>query len=88
MDNNIILKCINDNLIENIWNETKPRKHDNKIYKHDIKYSGEDSINKIIRIRQIINNLKKSLSIQKLNYLIVDLPSICWTLNLRGSDIA
>ena len=76
---NIILKPINKNLIDNIWNK-RPRDLTKPFYTLSKKDVGQDFQNKITEVKNII--LKN-----KIDYLFVTAPeNVAWILNIRGSD--
>ena len=66
--------------IDLLWTK-QPKKPFSKVFLHELRYAGENSHDKIIKIK---NNLEK----QKCDYFFITaLDSIAWILNLRGSDI-
>ena len=75
----IEVKGVSD-LIDVIW-EGRPGIPCNKIFDHDIKYSGESRTGKLDRIRKVMEDKKVS------KYVISSLDDIAWTTNLRGSDV-
>lgn len=78
--NNITLKPITSNLIDQIW-LNKPQKPHSRIYEYPVKYAGKTSENKIQMSRDFIRkNKAKAL-------FISEAASVCWLLNIRASDI-
>ena len=68
------------NLIDKIWKD-QPSAPISLVKKHEIKFSGEKSKTKRLKIAQILKN-------NKCAFLILSLPdSIAWLLNIRGRDV-
>lgn len=67
-------------LISPIW-EDRPELPQNKAYLHELKYTGKSVSEKISEIRNIMQTKGASA------YLMCALDEVCWTFNLRGSDI-
>lgn len=67
-------------LAEEVW-VNRPEKPQSIGYGLDIKYSGEDRISKISRIREEM--VKKDVD----TYIISSLSDIAWLFNIRGGDI-
>jgi Xaa-Pro aminopeptidase len=68
------------NLIDPIWSSRPPRPK-GLAYKHAHAYTGQDYTQKFEAVLQKINE-------KKADYLVLSsLDSICWLLNIRGSDI-
>ena len=79
--NNIILKPINENLIDAIWSK-KPKNFIRPFFSLSKKNTGESSQKKITKIKNVL--LKN-----KVNYLLVTAPeNVAWILNIRGQDSA
>ncbi|KAK6589977.1 aminopeptidase [Cryptosporidium xiaoi] len=80
--NNFKIKLLNTNIVDKIRpiNDIK-FDNSNNIYVHDIKYTGETSRSKIVKL---LSSMKSKGA--RLLY-ISDLTEISWILNLRGSDI-
>lgn len=69
-----------DNLIDQIWAD-QPGAPKGMIVPHPIEFSGEESADKRARIGKTLSNVA-------LDAFVLTLPeSICWLLNIRGSDI-
>lgn len=65
---------------EDLW-ENRPPESDSKTYIHDIQYCGEQSLNKLKRIRE-------QMAKDGIDLLIVpDLDDVAWISNLRASDV-
>ncbi len=76
---NLTLKTDID-LIEKVWTDRAFTKTD-KIFDLNVKYTGEDRLSKIAKIK---NSLKEK---NVKNYILSSLDDIAYTLNLRGFDI-
>lgn len=72
---------LDKNPIDTIWDKNQPLMPQNKIFIHDIKYSGQSMQDKIKNIQDKIkeNNVY--------GLIVTALDHIAWVLNLRGSDI-
>ncbi len=70
-----------DDLIDQIWEE-RPRLSQEPVFELDIQYAGETTKSKLSRIREVMRECKASV------HLLTTLDDICWTLNIRGNDIA
>lgn len=69
-----------DNLIDPLW-ENRPVAEPAPAFIHEIKYSGQETENKVINIIDI-------LSKKQLDGVYLTLPeSVCWLLNIRGADL-
>ena len=76
---NIILKPINENLIDRIWYR-KPKDFIRPFYSLSKKDAGQSSEEKITKVKNVL--LKN-----KIDYLLVTAPeNIAWILNIRGFD--
>lgn len=68
------------NLVDSIWSDQPPRPN-SKIYKYDSNYAGLNALAKIKLCRKFLSdNDGQAL-------LISDPASVCWTLNIRASDV-
>jgi len=79
-DSKVYLNFVKKNPIDVCW-EHKPLPPNSLAFLHLDKYAGENSINKIKRIQ---NKLKIN-SVD--HYILSNLESIAWLLNIRGNDI-
>jgi len=78
---NIVLKPINENLIDIIWSN-KPKDFIKPFFTLLKKDTGQSTKEKILKI-------KKLLTKNKVNYLLVTAPeNVAWILNIRGHDSA
>ena len=71
-----------NNLIDQVWSESKPQQSRSNVFEHEVKYHG----------RTVADNLKKIMEKAKeLNcsaVLATQLDDIAWLTNLRGEDIS
>ncbi len=77
---NVILKGIDDNLIDLIWSnfEPKPIRSLSKIKIQSIKYTGVSHISKIKTLQNFLNAKNSK------GFIVSSLDEIAWLLNLRG----
>ena len=68
-------------LIDAIW-KNRPTLPNNKVFIYDLKYTGETSLDKIRKIRNIMKEENAKY------HLITSLDDIAYLLNLRGNDIS
>jgi len=74
----LILKQINNNLVDEIYNNKNTKTK--KFFSLQSKITGENFKSKINKIRNI-------LKLNKADYLFISAPeNVAWTLNIRGSD--
>ncbi|KDE08101.1 X-Pro aminopeptidase [Microbotryum lychnidis-dioicae p1A1 Lamole] len=82
---------IENNLVDAIWAD-RPARPKNPVVLQEIKYAGQASTDKMEAIRKEVtkkDDASTSVPKAKTTYLVSSmLDEICWTLNLRGSDIA
>jgi Xaa-Pro aminopeptidase len=86
----------NDNIIDKIWGNEKPKYKEDKIIILPVKYTGLSTLEKY---KIVVDDLKKGIEklmvqkfgeekkFPKIRLLISRLDDIAWVLNLRGSDI-
>jgi len=78
---NIILKPVNENLIDIIWSK-KPKDLIKPFFSLSKKDAGQSSQEKIVKVKNVL--LKN-----KVDYLLVTAPeNVAWILNIRGYDSA
>jgi len=77
---NHVLVPISTNLVDLLWDD-RPQVPNAPVLVHPIKYSGKTSAQKILEVREKME--EKSASV----LVITALDEIAWLLNLRGSDI-
>ena len=81
INKNIIVKLLEKNIVDTIWN-SRPKIKKSIAWHHHKDYHGTNTVSKINKIKGII---KKNNS----NYLMITSnEAICWLLNLRGNDLA
>ncbi len=67
-------------LIDELWTD-RPELSREPAFHLETKYSGEDTTNKLIRLREKMSNLNTN------THVLTSLDDICWLLNIRGNDI-
>jgi Xaa-Pro aminopeptidase len=77
---NITLDYTED-LIEKIWTEDRPKVSQSRIFEHDVIYAGKSRTEKLGEIRAKMKMKKADF------HLISTLDDVCWTFNLRGTDV-
>lgn len=78
-DSNVDLVPV-DNLVDQIWHD-RPARPAGKISTYPLEFAGESSPDKRVRIAAAVRDIGASAA-------VLTLPdSICWLLNIRGSDI-
>lgn len=80
-EKNIEMKAIDQNLVDEVWGAEKPAIPSEKVFIHEVKYSGES-------VQQKYDKVAAKLD-KKVDVLLVStLDDIDWLVNLRGNDIA
>jgi Xaa-Pro aminopeptidase len=74
------LAAADPNPIDAIWKD-RPAPPHGAVVLHDLRFAGEPAADKIARIRTKIEKLKADALV------ISDPQSVCWTFNIRGSDV-
>ena len=74
------MTSITENLVDEVWAETKPSRPQEKVFIHEANYSGATVQEKFEKV-----NAKLDKKVDAL--LLTSLDDIAWLLNLRGSDI-
>ena len=67
-------------LVDMFW-ENRPKLSEEPAFALDVKYAGESTADKLVRIRKFMSENGASA------HILTTLDDICWTLNLRGNDI-
>ncbi|MBU5590695.1 aminopeptidase P family protein [Clostridium sp. MSJ-4] len=67
--------------IDRLW-ENRPEIPNGKIFKHDVKYSGKSTLDKLNEVRGSMREKGATA------YFISSLDDIAWLFNLRGQDVA
>ncbi|KAJ3451979.1 xaa-pro aminopeptidase [Anaeramoeba flamelloides] len=81
IQNEITLKILESNPIDELWGEKRPPLELTPVFEHPLEIAGETIDSKLIRIRE---QMEKKLAE---SFLISNVSEICWTLNVRGSDV-
>ena len=70
------------NLVDRAWGDARPDEPKNKVIVQPLKYAGLNSTQKLAQIQDALKTANQDA-------VILTLPdSICWLLNIRGTDIA
>ena len=81
-ENGLRLKAVPGNLVDKIWGKERPPQPKGLVLAHPLKYAGKSADEKIAEVQ-------KQLKAAKHDAVVLTLPdSICWLLNIRGSDVA
>lgn len=67
-------------LIDVIW-EDRPKLSEEPAFALDVKYAGESTADKLVRIRKFMEEHGATA------HVLTTLDDICWTVNMRGNDI-
>ena len=78
-ENNFKINLEHD-LLNHVWND-RPELPKEKIFLHNVMFSGESAREKILRIRKRMSELKAD------NFILSSLDDIAWTFNIRGNDV-
>ncbi|WP_070970940.1 aminopeptidase P family protein [Vibrio sonorensis] len=70
-----------DTPIDNLW-EDRPVPKPSDVYLMPLEHSGQSSTDKRLAASQVLTNTRTDCA------LLTSLDSVCWLLNIRGSDIA
>jgi Xaa-Pro aminopeptidase len=71
---------MNLDFVGDIWRD-RPSIPEDKIFIHEVKYTGKSRVEKFDEIREIMKEKGASY------YLLASLDDICWLFNIRGRDI-
>ena len=79
--NNNTIKCLDRNIVDEVWGEARPPAPNGKFRVHPLEYAGVSVTEKLASLRRSLNEKKQ--------YAIVSsaLDEIMWLFNIRGSDI-
>lgn len=79
--NNNSIKCLDHNIVDEVWAEGRPPAPNGKFRVHPLEYAGVSVADKLASLRKALNEKKQ--------YAIVSsaLDEIMWLFNIRGSDI-
>ena len=71
----------NENLVDMVWGEAKPKRSQDPVWVLDLEFAGESVTDKIERIcKQVAEKKADAL-------LVSTLDDVAWTTNMRGADI-
>jgi Xaa-Pro aminopeptidase len=76
----LILKSMDNNLIDEIWKK-RPTEKERPIFKLPLKRTGEKSVSKINRLKKVIKNNNCDF------YILFNPTGLSWLLNIRGRDL-
>ena len=76
----LILKAMDNNLIDEIW-KNRPTEKEKSIFKLPLKRTGEKSVSKINRLKKVIKNNNCDF------YILFNPTGLSWLLNIRGRDL-
>ena len=76
----LILKSMDNNLIDEIWKK-RPTEKEKSIFKLPLKRTGEKSVSKINRLKKVIINNNCDF------YILFNPTGLSWLLNIRGRDL-
>lgn len=71
---------ITENLVDTVWGKDKPPQPSQKVFVHDVKYSG-------ITVPEKYKKVEAKLEKKVDALLVTTLDDIDWLVNLRGNDI-
>ena len=81
LEKKVQLKCIDGNLVDQVWGSERPRRSPASVSDHPIRYAGQSRSDKFKLIREEMGKEKVDVM------LVCALDEVAWTLNLRGCDI-
>ncbi|GAA5901184.1 aminopeptidase P [Sporobolomyces salmoneus] len=90
----ISLVPIEENLVDQVWGEERPKRPKEEVFRLEEKFAGESAERKIERVRarlrkdDVFKADSKSVGKKCWGMIISQLDEIAWLLNLRGNDIA
>lgn len=73
--------CYEKDLVDLIWTD-RPSMSKEKAYRLEEKFTGESTASKLARIRKVMEEKGAT------SHVFITLDDICWTLNIRGNDVA
>lgn len=73
--------CYEKDLVDRIWTD-RPSMSKEKAYRLEEKFTGESTASKLARIRKVMEEKGAT------SHVFITLDDICWTLNIRGNDVA
>lgn len=81
LESNAKLISTSANLVDEVWSSDRPKRPNFPVIVHPIEFSGEESSEKIGRIRQFLRKRDAYA------FFVSMLDDIAWLFNLRGTDI-
>jgi Xaa-Pro aminopeptidase len=78
----IKLKPLATNLVDRVWGRQRPRPPQGAVAVHPLKYAGKSAEDKLAELQAALKNDGQDAVV------LTFPPSICWLLNIRGSDVA
>lgn len=90
-NNKINIVKDSNNIIDSLWSDKKPKYKEDRVFIHDIKYTGEDCKSKyskcIKKLKDMNVDNKEIKNNSKFAVVLSKLDDIAWISNIRGSDI-
>lgn len=78
----LILKPVRRNPVDRLWGKDRPPPPAGPIAVHPIKYAGRTAETKIAAVQKVLAEARQDA------VLLTSPVSVCWLLNIRGSDVA
>src|SRR5262245_30686416 len=78
----IRLKPLGSNLIDRVWGKARPAPPQGAVVVHPVKYAGQSAEDKLSEVQATLKKDGQDAVV------LTFPPSICWLLNIRGSDVA
>ncbi|HEX6000603.1 MAG TPA: aminopeptidase P family protein [Hyphomicrobiaceae bacterium] len=78
----ITLKPLSRNPVDQLWGKARPAPPQGAVSVHPLKYAGKSAEDKLAEIQEILKKDGQDAVV------LTFPPSICWLLNIRGSDVA
>src|SRR5262245_28632283 len=78
----IKLKPLASNLVDRVWGKQRPRPPQGAVVVHPLKYAGKSAEDKLADVQATLKKDGQDAAV------LTFPPSICWLLNIRGSDVA
>lgn len=79
--NNNSIKCLDHNIVDEVWAEGRPPAPNGKFRVHPLEYAGVSVADKLASLRKALNEKKQCAIVSSA------LDEIMWLFNIRGSDI-
>jgi Xaa-Pro aminopeptidase len=78
----IKLKPLAANLVDRLWGKQRPPSPQAPVVVHPLKYAGKSAADKLAEVQAALKKDSQDAAV------LTFPPSICWLLNIRGSDVA